>query len=456
MVAINEFYHDQKFVPLSNSKHQNHNHNVFTIVVGKNGVGKSRLLANIANESLSKNKYAYLNKEYVGNTDDVERVIAISTSPFDKFKLPPKKNYKYEIPPLDAEYKYVGMRSGVGTSSTSLIASATKGILESYIRKDDSNRLKGVFDTLGFATDIRLILKPIFSLLKFQNFVETPLKVRTKIEETLGIDVPVRNLNELNTLKPYEIDELRIALNITENLFYKNEKNIFIELDLTQRKNKSELTSFISDTEVLQAVNTLLNYNLIRLLDLKLYKLDFGSISLRRASSGEQCLLVIMLGIAGNIRDNSIVLIDEPEISLHPSWQENFMPLLIESFSNYKACHFIIATHSPQITSGLDSTNCFVTSLTKNEIYEASCFRQKSSDFQLAELFGAPGRMNEYISRVAFSLLSQINASKCVTEIEQCELDKLIELSTNISKDDPVNELIRTVKEVVKFYAFNK
>ena len=245
-------------------------------------------------------------------------------------------------------------------------------------------------------------------------------------------------------------------MNITENLFYKNEKNIFIELDLTQRKNKSELTSFISDTEVLQAVNTLLNYNLIRLLDLKLYKLDFGSISLRRASSGEQCLLVIMLGIAGNIRDNSIVLIDEPEISLHPSWQENFMPLLIESFSNYKACHFIIATHSPQITSGLGSTNCFVTSLTKNEIYEASCFRQKSSDFQLAELFGAPGRMNEYISRIAFSLLSQINASKCVTEIEQCELDKLIELSTNVSKDDPVNELIRTVKEVVKFYAFNK
>ncbi|TOE35513.1 ATP-binding protein, partial [Vibrio parahaemolyticus] len=83
--------------------------------------------------------------------------------------------------------------------------------------------------------------------------------------------------------------------------------------------------------------------------------------------------------------DNSIILIDEPEISLHPKWQENFMPLLMSVFSGYQSCQFIIASHSPQIVSNVSKTNCFVTSISKGSIYESSYFYNKSSDFQLAE-----------------------------------------------------------------------
>ncbi len=43
-----------------------------------------------------------------------------------------------------------------------------------------------------------------------------------------------------------------------------------------------------------------------------------------------------ILGISTEIRDNSLICIDEPELSLHPKWQEKYMKLLMNTFSDYK------------------------------------------------------------------------------------------------------------------------
>ena len=74
-------------------------------------------------------------------------------------------------------------------------------------------------------------------------------------------------------------------------------------------------------------------------------KNDKRKFFITEASSGELCILFNMLSIAGSIKDESIVLLDEPELSLHPEWQRDFLPLLAKVFSKYKRCHFIIATH---------------------------------------------------------------------------------------------------------------
>lgn len=41
-------------------------------------------------------------------------------------------------------------------------------------------------------------------------------------------------------------------------------------------------------------------------------------------------------------------MIDEPEISLHVSWQMNFIND-VQEIANLSGFHFIVATHSPQI-----------------------------------------------------------------------------------------------------------
>ncbi|MFZ2968565.1 MAG: AAA family ATPase [Sulfuricurvum sp.] len=45
---------------------------------------------------------------------------------------------------------------------------------------------------------------------------------------------------------------------------------------------------------------------------------------------------------------NKVILIDEPELSLHPEWQNKVLKLY-ENFALKNNCQIIIATHSPHI-----------------------------------------------------------------------------------------------------------
>ena len=65
-------------------------------------------------------------------------------------------------------------------------------------------------------------------------------------------------------------------------------------------------------------------------------------------SSGEQHELVLYYDLLFKVPSNTIVLIDEPELSLHVAWQKKFLPDLLEivALSNFDT---LIATHSPYI-----------------------------------------------------------------------------------------------------------
>lgn len=65
-------------------------------------------------------------------------------------------------------------------------------------------------------------------------------------------------------------------------------------------------------------------------------------------SSGEQHELVLYYALLFKVPSNTIVLIDEPELSLHVAWQKKFLPDLLEiiKLSNFDT---LIATHSPYI-----------------------------------------------------------------------------------------------------------
>jgi energy-coupling factor transporter ATP-binding protein EcfA2 len=71
-------------------------------------------------------------------------------------------------------------------------------------------------------------------------------------------------------------------------------------------------------------------------------------ITAAQLSSGEQHELVLVYDLLFNVKESSLVLIDEPEISLHIAWQQKFLSD-IERIAKLAGHRFIIATHSPQI-----------------------------------------------------------------------------------------------------------
>lgn len=68
-------------------------------------------------------------------------------------------------------------------------------------------------------------------------------------------------------------------------------------------------------------------------------------------SSGEQHQIVLAYDMLFRIEANSLVMIDEPELSLHVNWQERFLSDLesVIGVANFDA---LIATHSPYIING--------------------------------------------------------------------------------------------------------
>ncbi|MEW2552993.1 AAA family ATPase [Streptomyces zhihengii] len=71
-------------------------------------------------------------------------------------------------------------------------------------------------------------------------------------------------------------------------------------------------------------------------------------IGANRLSSGEQHELVMAYDLLFNVEPNSLVLIDEPEISLHVAWQKQFLSDIVR-IAAITSSRFMVATHSPQI-----------------------------------------------------------------------------------------------------------
>jgi predicted ATP-binding protein involved in virulence len=75
-----------------------------------------------------------------------------------------------------------------------------------------------------------------------------------------------------------------------------------------------------------------------------------NNLDLTALSSGEQEEVVVLYELLFRTQPNALILIDEPEISLHVSWQKDFVNDLI-SISNVKHISFLLATHSPQVVN---------------------------------------------------------------------------------------------------------
>ncbi len=75
---------------------------------------------------------------------------------------------------------------------------------------------------------------------------------------------------------------------------------------------------------------------------------EIKTLSPNDLSSGEQHELVLLYELLFKVKPNSLVLIDEPELSLHVGWQVNFIKDL-QNIIKLADLDILVATHSPDI-----------------------------------------------------------------------------------------------------------
>lgn len=79
--------------------------------------------------------------------------------------------------------------------------------------------------------------------------------------------------------------------------------------------------------------------------------------NLTKLSSGEQNEIFLLFKLIFEVPNKSVLLIDEPELSLHVAWQLQFIKD-IKEIAKAREIQIVIATHSPEIVS--ESMDCCV------------------------------------------------------------------------------------------------
>lgn len=173
---------------------------------------------------------------------------------------------------------------------------------------------------------------------------------------------------------------------------------------------------------------------------------------LSQASSGELYMLGIGLFIIkfitgfDNNNDDAIILIDEPENSLHPKWQREYIQNIL-NFIGKKSVDVYIATHSPfiAIPNNIDNANIRVATISEGELLYENPGLGLNIEEIYYDYFGVLTPKNRYLSEHCESLLKKYTLGI----IPFYEAKHLLEDMKNASTDTLQISFIESVIELL-------
>ena len=164
------------------------------------------------------------------------------------------------------------------------------------------------------------------------------------------------------------LDNPRIIDNLAENIILSANKIFSIIENLHNSKfismlrndKSSTATDNILNEEKLSKIEEKLN----KIVDGKFLKKDFGvyfyrnksgkEINIKNLSTGFKVFSIIKLLIQNNqLSENGTIILDEPEIHLHPEWQLKFAELIVLLQREF-GMHILLTTHSPYFLNAIE------------------------------------------------------------------------------------------------------
>lgn len=321
-----EHYADGKYMfDLVRERARSIEENRYTVIIGENGSGKSQLLRHMALSGASTSGGIDSIRGAFG--DPPAQLLAISNLVADVFPLGSKKHRKQE------KYEYLGLRQATNTVSTGALRDSTTQFIAECLATGREAMLSPVLDLLGFRG-----CRIEFATARPSRSQRESLSLKGS-DQSWGIPVDLQQTlyrdlehfrHEVASDDHYGTVTMGHLKNLAE-IAYKHEIGI---LDLLKYLKRSGMID--TSAEVLVSGTW---------------------VPVSRLSTGQLLLLSTVARLAATIKPNSLVLIDEPETGLHPTWQSAYIPLLRQVLGDFGS-HFFIATHSPHIVS--DATEVLV------------------------------------------------------------------------------------------------
>lgn len=447
-VRLRSMQFEGKEIPLIAHDKGDENDNHISVIIGKNAAGKSRILASALNKmrlttnrrlkdkgetqylwlKLDQSHFMISGKSYIPLDFDKINLVSISNSLYDKFPHQAKS---------DKNYTYVGQRMvGLSTHRRSIINEVID-VLNDQINNSEYKA----------------------KALKLTEFIEIEPFIKISLRKGPGLD---RQSSKSELLFDKNLDLKKYLLKLAKEGFYRNQaryledaakndrflsglKN-YIQTEIAELTKSAEKKTidYIIDFRGANESNSFIEdyeyFSMLRRLNLLTYEsvtvrkgiIDFDILE---SSTGQIGLLTTFLRALPHLKDNSLIFIDEPEISLHPSWQMQYIDLLRTFLNDFYGCHVLIASHSHFLLSDLNPKWSSVVTLEAKdesihgEVLEYSPYSW-SPEAILYNVFGVTGVRNHYFENDVRTLLELIsenskNKSRIQSLIRKLEEFKL-------------------------------
>ncbi|WP_245441824.1 AAA family ATPase [Rhizobium leguminosarum] len=161
-------------------------------------------------------------------------------------------------------------------------------------------------------------------------------------------------------------------------------------------------------------------------------------IELKNASSGELTLISSLVFLITNSRRNPLVLIDEPENSLHPIWQRDYVARVLTALE-YRNATIVIATHAPLVVTGA-----------------LAAFKDLVSVFQMKD--GRPDPMNLSVGVDGGSSIEEIlwRAFEVITPANRYVSAELMDLASDVESGTVSREAALATIEAMRAESFDQ
>lgn len=429
------FIGENKIDLLHDGKVYDENLNIFTLLIGNNGCGKTRILKTIASY-VTNDSHTYKDgKIVVRQYDELpSRTIVITNTIGDSFPLDNSSNKRFS----EMSYVYLGSKPASGGSTKkNLIERAIRIFLENDITEQVISAVKQLFDFVGFDTHITIDYK--FSKTFFQT---SNLKCKDESNNYCQMFAMLNNYRHSIIFPNKEINSLYVNLqNVNECDWSGSLKSVF--------------PSFQDFKEAIFALRREKYLN-VKNATVKIINSD-ERFNFELASSGEANLLTNLLSLITLVKDNSLILIDEPELSMHPEWQLKYMQLLNIIIGVHSGCHVILATHSPFFVSDLEANSSTVVTLNRgkqpceinSELLEYSPFAWSVENI-LLNVFNVPYTRNFYFAERMQNALALLSDHKRDTAKLKQEVEYIKSKYDNMSDNDPLKSVAQILIDYEK------
>ena len=448
---------------------------LYSVFIGKNGVGKSKLMKEIVDFFIDLHTYVNgaehrlpssyngplkgiryyidgvdcevvrLEKSFFAKIDGYFRqlkelripsIVACHFGAFDKLPVQTingSAQSRYDVPC----YKYVGAHVNGGMISSSAIVFRLLFALNEQMDQRQRQNICSILDFIGY--DHRMSLS--YTLVQ---------KARKDGAAKEAITQRVDKDREYNHLSKQERNEIINRL----YSFYNN------KLATGRTRFNYDIRfdgDFASEGSLreLQCIYKLKQCALVSSANVIFYK-EGIEITSEDMSSGEFAVLSTVLSLTAAVNDtHSLILLDEPELSLHPNWQMALIDNLDRALAN-RVCHFLIATHSHMLVSDLPLKRSSVTHAEKDENgnLKATTITEStygwSAEEVLLKVFKTATDRNRYFGERIGKLLEQMGNNTISPKDVTSELTELQEISMHLSDIDPMKTILNTIVDAYK------